>query len=114
MRVKSYFHPSCQVQMERTMYQRMMAVMAVMPRGNSAIHPTRKMYFTRLSCHVKLRNLSANNGTSAIRKKHDANRNRKRNTALKRGELRNGNSPTMSDAQKRALAGVGRPMNDVV
>ena len=39
--------------------------------------------------------------------------NAKRNTALKRGEQRKSLHPTMSDAQKIALAGVGMPMNPV-
>ena len=96
--------------MERKMYQRMMAVIAVMPNGNKARQPTRKRYFTLLSRHEKFLNFKANKGISAIKKKQDANKKRKRNTTLKRGEQRKGSSPTISDAQKSALAGVGRPM----
>ena len=39
------------------------------------------------------------------------NMKRNRNTALKRGDTRNACSPKMSELQKSALAGVGKPIN---
>ncbi len=71
-------------------------------------------YFTSLPFQLHCLNLSANMGISAIMSQQ-LRQMRSRNAGTTALEFsHDGGKSTMRAAQKRALAGVGRPMNDEV
>ena len=72
--------------------------------------PSRKMYLCLLSDQLMFRNFSASMGTSLTKSMQKSTTKRRRKTALNFCDTRNACSPSTRLPQKRALAGVGRPM----
>lgn len=96
-------------------YQMMMAARQAFPnRMMSGNDTDKKMYCILLDCQERFLNLSENIGISATNSHDVSNTNRMRYNALNLSEIRKLCPPAAKELQKRALAGVGIPMKDVV
>ena len=100
--------------MERITYHRMMPAKQLSSSRKHGMQPNRNRYFTLLSAQERFLNFKANKGNSATSRKQKSIMKRKRNMALNLPLTRKACCPTMRLPQNKALAGVGRPMNDVV
>jgi hypothetical protein len=98
----------------RRTYHTIIAARALFPKGRQRMQPNKNITCMRFSAQEMCLNLSEKSGTSATSNMHESNMKRKRNTALNLSDTRNACCPTTSEPQKRALAGVGSPINEVV
>ena len=89
----------------------MIATGAKKPRSNIGRQQIRNIYLTLLLFHVKFLNLSENIGISDTRKYEKRPIRTISNSQPMFKLLSQSPPPAISDDQKRALAGVGKPMN---
>ena len=87
----------------------------LMPKNTSnGMQTMMKIQLIWLSFHVRFLNFSENIGISATNKYDISMTKQKRQIALNESEMRKLYPPTTNDPQNNALAGVGRPINEVV
>lgn len=83
-------------------------------KQSKGIHVAMKRYFSLLLCQEKSLNFKANRGNSATNKKQESRTMTRRMSGLKCCAITAVLFPTISEAQKSVLAGVGKPMKEDV
>ena len=99
----------------RQIYHAIITEIPEIPKiSNMGRHETRNTYLILFSCHPQCLNFKANIGISATRSQLLINTRTMSSRITCDCATSISSLPTMSAAQKRAFAGVGNPMNDVV
>ena len=100
---------------ERRIYQTITAAKPAIPKKISrGMQTSKKMKLTLLSFQDRFLNFNENIGISETKRYENIATRAKRYKALKLSEIKKECAPTTKDPQKRAFAGTGSPINELV
>ena len=99
---------------DSTRYHEIIATGARYPKASIGIETIRNIYLVLLLFQLKFLNFIENIGISEIRKYENKNINANNNAQACSIPINHSRPPTINDDQNSALAGVGKPINEVV